>query len=125
MKNIIFYSLVFLLFISCQGNVEIEGFDGEAWRSDKKACKGIRQQMEPTLKDVKSQFKGLSEYKILEILGKPDQQELYERNQRFFMYFIDPAAECKNTANIANQTKLVLRFSATGRVSEIMIDENL
>jgi hypothetical protein len=58
---------------------------------------------------------------IVKLLGKPDRNELFKRNQKFFLYFIDPAPECVPGDSAVVQ-KLVIRFNAMGLAKEVAIE---
>jgi hypothetical protein len=67
-------------------------------------------------------LKGLSENDILDVLGCPDVNELYSRNQKFYLYYITPSEECGVT-RMAKEIFLEIRFSATNQAREVMIKE--
>lgn len=58
---------------------------------------------------------------IVELLGRPDRNELYKRNQKFYYYYLTPAPECANY-NANSSTRLAIRFNAMGLAKEIMIE---
>jgi outer membrane protein assembly factor BamE (lipoprotein component of BamABCDE complex) len=60
----------------------------------------------------------LSEQEVIALLGKPDENELYKRNQKFYYYFVQPSPTCTN-AVIQNPKKLVIRFNAVGLAKEV------
>ncbi len=57
---------------------------------------------------------------IISILGKPDQNELYKRNQKFYYYFISPGPACKTPDSTAY--KMILRFNAMGYAQLVSIE---
>jgi outer membrane protein assembly factor BamE (lipoprotein component of BamABCDE complex) len=67
----------------------------------------------------KEELKGLSEDDIIELLGRPDRNELYKRNQKFYYYDLEPGKPCDSTAH--NQ-QLILRFNAMGLAKEVAIE---
>ena len=73
------------------------------------------------LKDKESLLR-LNEKKIAGILGLPDANELSRRNQKFFIYSINPGRECKGY-NETDELYLIVRFNAVGLSSEIFIQE--
>lgn len=66
-------------------------------------------------------LRGLSEQEIIAMLGKPDANELYNRNQKFYYYFIQPSKVC-STSLEANPKKLVVRFNAIGLAKEVGVE---
>ena len=108
----------FILF-SCGKPLPIlDEIDLQAWKDDKLACAGKRDSMFNTLETQKEKLLGLSEQEIISLLGKPDENELYKRNQKFYYYFIQPSKACA-TSQSENPKKLVVRFNATGLAKEV------
>ena len=64
-------------------------------------------------------MRGLKTSDIESYLGKPDAQELYDRSQRYYIYFIEPGPKCE-AAN-ENPQALFVRFSAVGIANEFTI----
>ena len=71
------------------------------------------------LTEQKDELKGLSEGDIIKLLGRPDRNELYKRNQKFYYYDLEPGKVCDST--LTNQ-QLILRFNAMGRAKEVSIE---
>ena len=63
----------------------------------------------------------LSQQDVIALLGKPDENELYKRDQKFFYYFVQPSPSCKN-AGADNPKKLVIRFNAVGLAKEVSLE---
>ncbi len=109
------------LFISCGKDLPtLDGIDIEKWKQDKNACAGDRQAMEQSLRQEASKLKGLSEANIIVMLGKPDQNELYKRNQKFFHYFITPGPGCEKPDSLPH--RLVVRFNAMGYAQLVSVE---
>src|SRR5271154_2228697 len=70
------------------------GIDFNAWKSDKNGCGGKRAAVVDTLHNQKNKLQGLSEMQVVEMLGRPDQYELYKRNQKFYYYWLEPGKAC-------------------------------
>lgn len=100
----------------------LDGMDELSWKSDKNACGGKRSEMIDTIKKQKEKLLALSELQIVELLGKPDQNELYKRNQKFFYYFVQPSKECA-FAKIDHPERLVIRFNAMGLAKEVSVEK--
>ena len=114
-------TIMALMVLSCGKDLPtLEGIDTDQWKKDKNACTGQRQSMEPPLRAELSKLKGLSEMDIIALLGRPDQNELYKRNQKFYYYFISPGPGCTNVVSSAH--KLVLRFNAMGYAQLVSIE---
>jgi hypothetical protein len=95
--------------------------DLEQWKDDKNGCQNIRAGMRKAIDREKNKLLSLGEMQVVELLGKPDQNELSRRNQKFFYYFIEPAPRCKVSADTIVE-KLVIRFNAMGLAKEVAIE---
>ncbi|GHM98543.1 hypothetical protein WSM22_00330 [Cytophagales bacterium WSM2-2] len=93
-----------------------EGMDLNQWKEDKNGCKKERLKMLTPFRDQQDKLKGLSEDKIIALLGRPDQNELYKRNQKFYKYFIEPGNSCETDSA---SLMLTIRFNAMGLAKEI------
>ncbi len=127
LQNILL-SFVFFAQFSCQTNVSLDNFDSNIWKNDKFGCKNQRLTQVKSLIDQKQKIQGLGQNQIMQVLGKPDFQELYSRNQRFYIYFYQKNEICDQpnnvikTASIQNQKTIKLRFSALDMVTEVLVD---
>ncbi len=115
-------SAVFLPFLwGCSSpQTNIEGVNWEVWKNDRGACNNRRAQFHESLAAQKDKLKALSEMEIVRLLGKPDQNELYKRNQKFYYYFLTPGPDCAQPDSAARQ--LIVRFNAIGLAKEISIE---
>ncbi len=122
MKKLSWVSL-FLLIIACGKPLpDLAPIDLAQWKDDKDGCKQIRLSILEELKIQKDELKGLSEKDIIELLGRPDHNELYKRNQKFYYYDIDPGKSCNDKVTAGRQ--LVIRFTAMGYAKEVSISPN-
>ncbi|NOT73365.1 MAG: hypothetical protein HOP08_00455 [Cyclobacteriaceae bacterium] len=113
MSQKLYSILLILILFSCGKDLpKLEGMDLDKWKNDKNACLGDRKEMEAALQTEKTKLKGLSEMDIIKLLGKPDGNELSERNQKFYMYYINASPACSLADSSAR--KLILRFNAMG-----------
>ena len=116
-------ALTFLILASCSRSIpDIDGVDITAWRNDKNGCAGERAKKTDTLLSQKDKLLALSELDIVDLLGKPDEQELYKRNQKFYYYFLKPSGDCDVTSQ-EQSLRLVIRFNAMGLANEIGTEE--
>lgn len=110
-----------LIYSSCENPLPvIEGLNQKAWKEDKGGCLQQRASMILQLKEQKNKLQGLSESQVIELLGRPDHNELYKRNQKFFSYFLQHGPACAADSLIT--VKLVVRFNAMGRAKEIAVE---
>jgi len=98
---------------------KLQNFDSEVWIADKNGCSGIRIASMENLLASKHFMRGLQTDEIEELLGKPDAEELYDRSQKYYIYFMEPGPKCDST--IENPRALYVRFSAVGLANEFVI----
>lgn len=116
-------TLILLLLLSGCGNPlpTIENLDLDQWKKDKNACGTYRTTNLETFKDQKDKLLALKEMQVVELLGRPDRNELYKRNQKFYYYYLKSAPECSNY-NPDDNARLAIRFNAMGLAKEVMIE---
>lgn len=114
LRNTCFFILFLILTFSCSSTPEIAGFDSTRWKADTKGCMGIRAEMVQTA-SLEETLIGISESDIVELMGRPDENNLYKRNQKFYIYYL---GTCEDTAQ---GPYLQLRFSATNVTREAMV----
>ena len=114
-----------VLLISCGKDLpELKGIDHNLWIQDKNACNGSRSKMMQAIDGEKEKLLVLKETQIVELLGRPDKNELYKRNQKFFFYYLSPGKLCnaENDSLPDLSSKLVIRFNAMGLAKEVSIE---
>ena len=122
MRNFRWFSLLFLILTSCGKSLpEISGLDSDAFKNDRNGCKGDRRAAEASLLKEKEKLMTLTEMQIVKILGRPDQNELYKRNQKFYTYFIEPSPQCSGDST-KNSKRLIVRFTAMGIAKEVVVE---
>ena len=99
----------------------LDNIDLQAWKDDKNACEGKRSSMLESINRQSEKLLALDEQEIISLLGKPDDNELYKRNQKFFYYFVQPGADCADSST-AVPKKLVIRFNAVGLAKEVAVE---
>lgn len=67
----------------------------------------------------REKLKALSEMDIIKLLGKPDENDLLDRSQKFYIYYFEPGPACEGT--ITSPKKLILRMNAMGLTKEVQI----
>jgi len=115
------YNLIPLLFfIACNVNNPLNNSDLELWKSPDADCNGNRLEVLESILESKEYFTGLSQEEVSNLLGKPDRHELYNRNQKFFIYYLQ-APNCLNVVSIEKFKHLSLRFNSLGKLSEMVV----
>ena len=108
------------IFVACNSSIHIDGFSAEEWKADKNGCLQKRSKEIDILIDGKSNILGQSENEILSFLGKPDRNQLYSRNQKFFVYYIAHKTSC-DSIDDTESTYLSIRINAIGVASEMFV----
>ncbi|HLT82048.1 MAG TPA: hypothetical protein VKZ86_13555 [Cyclobacteriaceae bacterium] len=117
-----FFWLLMVGIVSACGNkkIHLDGIDLQTWISDPGGCEGLRiTAMEP-LERQREKLLRLDEREITQLLGKPDENELYVRGQKFYRYYLEPSRVCDN--GTGNARSLVIRFNAVGLSSEVYLE---
>jgi len=99
---------------------DMNDIDLNIWKNDHNGCLGERASMIDSFHKQKQKLLGLSEMEIISLLGKPDQNELYDRNQKFYHYYFDPSSSCEQP--VSNPHKLSIRFNAMGLAKEVAVE---
>lgn len=116
--NLIFLVLIFSF--SCTKKIEIGDFDSERWIADRQGCNGDRVEMIDDVIKIKENLLGLYQKSVIKVLGKPEGEELYERSQTYWWYYLDPSGECANASE--NPRKLTIRYTALGIANQVDIE---
>lgn len=113
--------MTILLATGCRNKISIEGFEVQTWKSDKGGCSGQRQTVKKEFISIKNKLKGHTSSEIIEYLGKPDREDLYTRNQKFFYYYLEPGTHCSNSLEVSEAERITIRFSAVDRATEVTL----
>jgi hypothetical protein len=115
-------SILLVAFAAGCGNSlpQFDSLDLTAWKEDKHACGAYRSSHVEEIKSQKEKLLALKESQIIELLGRPDRNELYKRNQKFFHYNLEADSSCSNAKSSA--LRLSIRFNAMGLAKEVAIE---
>lgn len=126
MKRIILsFTISCLLLASCTTPEPLRGFDSETWKNDRKGCKGERAELVYELDTLRQEFYHKKEYVVRLVLGKPDHEELMERSQRIYIYYIEPGTQCTGRGEMSDANRVEVRINSLAKVSEITYKEPL
>ncbi len=114
---------VSMLLLGCTENKTFKSFDNTSWKSDKLACKGERKALADDFEQIRRELLGQSQESIIELLGRPDFQLLYERSQKVYVYFIEPGTQCTGDKEAAKSRTIYFRFNALNRATEVMYSQ--
>ena len=116
------YLIIYLSITGCYQSKSPDGFDTSLWIADHNGCNKERlKQYKVLLRDPEKML-GLNSKKVIKILGKPERNELYTRNQKFFIYHITPSSDC-STKYDGDKLFLFIRFNAVGLSQEIFVQD--
>jgi hypothetical protein len=121
-QNKTFLAIILLavnLMYSCTKKADLKGFDLVSFQKDKGGCNGVRTKQLSELKALRQNLKGVSSNDILTLFGPPDIQRLSERNQEYFVYFMEPGPHCGAIKPISDAKSVIIRFSAIKLATEI------
>lgn len=115
-------SAILLVLFGCgKSTPALDNLDLEQWKKDKNACGTYRTHTLETLSGQKEKLLALKETQVVALLGRPDRNELYKRNQKFFYYYLKPAPDCPNY-QAENSARLTIRFNAMGLAKEVLME---
>lgn len=114
-------SFILLFFVSCSKPLpELEGIDRQAWKNDRNGCNNKRLEMKDAVLKERQKLLALDELQIIDLLGRPDRNELSKRNQKFYYYFLEPSDQCAVHGDTPE--KLSIRFNAMGLAKEVVVE---
>jgi len=119
MKKIsIILSLLTLTLSGCYNTLSLDGFDKEQWKKARTTCSEYRLQAAELILNNEEVILNATQNEVESLLGKAEEHELYERNQKFFHYRLSPPDTCSNANTI---TYLSIRFNAIGRANLVQL----
>lgn len=119
MKNHFLLLGVLLLVFGCYSIPELPNFDVSRWSEELNNCQSTKLDLGQVIIANQDRLFGEGQAEIKALLGQPDENELYLRNQKFFYYDLTlPTDSCDGIFQ-----RLSIRFDALDRVKEIMIIE--
>lgn len=122
MKKVIsglFWVFVLVSTVACTKQPNLAGLDLETWKADRGGCQGKRLAMLEKVKSLKEEIRGVSANDMDDYLGKPDLQQLADRNQKYYIYFFEPGTHCQNKTHKSSALSMSIRFSAMGIATEV------
>jgi len=124
-KSIVLYLFLIIIFYSCQKAPEIAGFDSEKWIENRGSCESSRESMAEILEKNKEKIYKLSQNQVLQLLGKPDLREPYQRGQVFYIYLLEEGVHCSKASKTSKRKlkAMILRFTAIDKVVEIRFED--
>lgn len=125
MKHTIYILLLLITCASCTKQPKLDGLDLEKFKNDFGGCKGERLKMVEKLKSLKEEIKGVSSNDLDDYLGKPDIQQLADRSQEYYIYFLEPGIHCEDLKKKSDAQMMAIRFSAMGMATEVNFQKGM
>ncbi len=124
--KILLIAFLGLVMLGCYPAPDTFGkLDTKAWRGDRRGCNGVRAKLVGGFRAEIEQFKGQSANNIGGILGGPDINQIADRNQKYYVYYLQPGPQCNDTKAQPSAPTVALRMSAMGVVTEITFQNGL
>lgn len=124
-NTIMLGALTLLLYACTLSSPKLEGIDTSKWKEDAFGCKGDRETLLPLISDQQSKLLGFNQNEIKYYLGKPDEQELYDRSQTFFHYYIRGHSSCGSSDSTIAPIVMQIRFNALNSSNEVFFKNYL
>ncbi|GAB4009443.1 hypothetical protein GCM10028808_18280 [Spirosoma migulaei] len=93
--------------------------DVKKWRGDRGGCNGVRATLEPAFRAEIQNLKGKTTNTIGELLGRPDINQIADRNQKFYIYFLEKGPQCDQAGVKSTSRSVAIRMSAIGVATEV------
>jgi len=122
-----FFCLVLLVgLVSCSPPPDQFGrLDLRKWRGDRGGCNGVRASILPDFRAEIQNLKGKRVDVIGDLLGRPDINEIADRNQKFYIYFLEKGPQCDKPGVKSTSRSVAIRMSAIGLATEITFQNGL
>lgn len=114
--------VVFLIIIACTETPNLDNIDLNKWKADKNACLEYRIEVVDELLSQKDKLKGLSQNQMISLLGTADKHQLYERSQKFFIYYLNPNENCDQYTE-GYVKALYIRFNSLDQAIDFNVQE--
>ncbi|QKZ11639.1 hypothetical protein [Spirosoma sp. KUDC1026] len=99
--------------------------DLKKWRSDRGGCNGVRQSILPDFRAEMQNLKGKTANTVGDLLGRPDINQIADRNQKFYIYFLEKGTHCDTPGAKSESPSVAIRFSAIGLATEITFQNGI
>ncbi|WP_461114591.1 hypothetical protein [Spirosoma jeollabukense] len=126
MQRLFLVSLLMVSILGCSSAPDQFGkLDLKKWRSDRGGCNGVRATLVPGFKAEVQNLKGKTANTIGELLGRPDVNQIADRNQKFYIYFLEKGIHCDQPGGKSTSRSVAIRMSAIGLATEITFQNGI
>ena len=120
------FFVVALNLLSCNSAPDQFGkLDLKKWRGDRGGCNGVRATLVPSFKAEVQNLKGKTANTIGELLGRPDVNQIADRNQKYYIYFLEKGPQCSPDGQKSTSRSVAIRMSAIGLATEITFQNGI
>lgn len=81
-------------------------------------CLGDRVRLATILEPQRAELKMIEAPELIKVLGNPNTIEILQRQQRYYVYWIQNPANCADST--ATYKEVRVRLSALGKVTEVL-----
>jgi hypothetical protein len=118
-RSLFFFALSLVLLTGCGHSLpDFPDFDSAAWRRDTYGCQNKRVPLLRVLEKHRDTLYGARISAVDALLGHPDEEELSEQSEKVYIYYITNGPQCVPSHPRAGGPRLILRFGATGTLTE-------
>lgn len=117
LKYLAVFGLIFA-FSACDKVPKLANFDSVAWQNDLNGCLGDRIRLAEILEPQRAELKMIEAPELIKVLGNPNTIEILQRQQRYYVYWIQNPAKCADST--ATYKEVRVRLSALGKVTEVL-----
>ena len=119
-KHCLLFLILAGLFTDCGPAPDTFGkLDLKKWRGDRGGCNGVRSALVSAFRAEIQNLKGNSANTIGELLGRPDINQIADRNQKYYIYFLERGTHCDRPSEKSNSPSVAIRMSAIGLATEV------
>ena len=118
---VLFFGVVF----GCSESkkLEITGLDSDGFKEDRGGCNGSRKGQLDLIKNNKDEFLGISENELFKYIGRYDYQVLDKKNEKVFVYYLEPGNHCEYMQNSTDAESIVFYINAVKLVKQVVIQK--
>lgn len=81
-------------------------------------CLGDRIRLAAILEPQRNELKMIEAPELIKVLGNPNTIEILQRQQRYYVYWIQNTAKCSDSTTAYKEVRV--RLSALGKVTEVL-----
>ena len=95
------------------------------FKEDRGGCDNKRMAMQTALENVKDSLLTHSENELLATLGRYDFQILDRKNEKIFMFYLEPGPHCEQIQNESSARSMAIYLNSVSLVKEVTFQNGL